>query len=134
MTEELLLPLAMIGGLLVVYAGFVALADRAYRTYAEYKDRKQQQESSAAITTYYKVLNLVGGDLTDQNFQEALRYIIRKHHLGDNRGMIDFDGSDLDYLAELVAETVQQNRLWDDTLNIIKVDASSSANSKEEIA
>ena len=136
MNRELLFPLlhlTVIGGVLARYAGLIALSDWAYRTYAEHRDCKQHQESSAAVTTYYKVLDLVGGDLTDQNFQEALRYTIRKHHLGDKHDMIDFDGSDLDYLAELIAETVQQDRLWRDTLNIIKA-GEQPANIKKEIA
>jgi hypothetical protein len=85
------------------------------------------------LTAYYKVLDRVG-NLTDEEFQNALHYTIRKHRLGDQSGVIDFAGSDLDYLADLISEKIEQDRLYEETLNIVKADASAQKQDKEEIA
>ncbi len=85
------------------------------------------------LTAYHKVLDRVG-NLTDEEFQNALRYTIRKHHLGDQSGVIDFAGSDLDYLARLISEKIEQDRLYEETVNIVKANTSAQKQDKEEIA
>lgn len=82
------------------------------RTYLAIK-----RERTAALQVYSIVLRNVEGDLPLAEYNQALRYTIRKYHLGDH-GRIEFYGSEKRYLAELIAEAVSQKRLSDGTFEI----------------
>lgn len=101
-----------------VAAGFYHLIvwqDR--RTYLVIK-----RERTAALQVYRMVLKNVEGDLPLTEYNQALRYTIRKYHLGDH-GRIEFYGSEKRYLAELITEAVNQKRLSDGTFEIAQADA-----------
>ncbi len=109
--KETLIDLAiyfvLLGGFCACAVAIVSLINMIYRLYANHRDRRLQAESRAAIATYRKVTSLLGEEMTEQEFHRALRRTVRRNHLGDSNGVIEFAGSDLDYLAGMIAETVR---------------------------
>ncbi|MGX8702040.1 hypothetical protein [Caproiciproducens sp.] len=111
---------------IMIAAGFYRLIvwqDR--RTYLAIK-----RERTAAVQVYRMVLKNVEGDLPLAEYNQALRYTIRKYHLGEH-GRIEFAGSDKRFLAELITETVNQNRISLETFSIVQADPLSQKNKKE---
>jgi uncharacterized protein YaiL (DUF2058 family) len=60
--------------------------------------------------------------LTEEEYNAAVRYVIRKYHMEDRDGSIDLRGQDIGYIAELVAEAVGQARLAEGTFEIARND------------
>ena len=102
-----ILYIVLLGGFFTFSAGLVSAAGAIYRACITRRNRRLQAESRAAIATYHKVNSLLGENLTEQEFYRALRRTIRRKRLGDSHGAIEFAGSDLDYLAGMIAETVR---------------------------
>ena len=60
--------------------------------------------------------------LTEEEYNAAVRYVIRKYRMEDRDGSIDLRGQDIGYIAELVAEAVGQARLTEGTFEIARND------------
>lgn len=60
--------------------------------------------------------------LTEEEYNAAVRYVIRKYRMEDRDGSIDLRGQDIGYIAELVAEAVGQARLAEGTFEIARND------------
>lgn len=74
-------------------------------------------------------------DLNDSEFTAGLEYTIRKYHLPQRAGRLDLDRISLgrmDYIAELVAETVGQDRLSNGTMEIARNDLELEEFEKQE--
>lgn len=106
----IILYIVLLGGFFAFSAGLVSAAGAIYRACITRRDRRLQAESRAAIATYSKVTSLLGQPMTEQEFHRALCRTVRRNHLGDDHGVIEFAGSDLDYLAGMIAETVRHEQ------------------------
>lgn len=80
------------------------------------------QESFAAAYLKHIVKLQVLGIMTDTEYNAAILYTMRKYHLKPVGTSIDLHGQDVDYISELVAEAIVQDRLSRGTLEIMKND------------
>ncbi len=74
-------------------------------------------------------------DLTDSEYTVGLEYAIRKHHLPQHAGLLDLDHISIgrmDYIAELVAEAVGQDRLSRGTMEIARNERELEQSEKQE--
>lgn len=108
----------MVSGLILIAAG--AYAFIIWRDKHRYHAIKR--ERAAALEVYRMVLKNVDGDLLLKEYNRALRYTIRKYHLGDD-GRIEYVGSEKWYLAELITEAVNQKRISEGTIKIAQSNA-----------
>lgn len=62
-------------------------------------------------------------NLTDREYAAAMEYTARKHHLPQHAGLLNLEHISIgrmDYIAELVAEAVGQDRLSRGTMEIAR--------------
>lgn len=95
------------------------------------KFQRIKRERDAYMQVFCMVSGEVGGELGKMEFDHAIEYVCQKHHLGD-KGKIEFYGSDLNYLAELITDAVTQQRIYDSTLIIAACNMDDKNQVKEE--
>ena len=74
-------------------------------------------------------------NLTDSEYTAAIEYTARKYHLPQRAGHLDLDHISIgrmDYIAEIVAEAVGQDRLSRSTLEIARNDREIETSGKQE--
>lgn len=81
----------------------------------------RNRESFVALTLRSMVKHDVAR-LTEDEYNTAVRAVIRKYHMADRTGALDLHGQDLGYVGELIVETIQQNRITQHTLEIARND------------
>lgn len=91
---------------------------------------RRRKEAIAAVKLYHMVDQRVGSNLTVAEFDDAVRYTMRKYHLEDRNGSLDFSGQDIEYISGWIAKAVEQTRLSEATLAIAQADAELAANNQ----
>jgi hypothetical protein len=121
--------LVLVGGVMAIGIAIMAGAYASIVRWDKHKYLEIKKERVAALQVYNMVLKNVEGDLPLTAYSQALKYTIRKYHLGDH-GRIEFHGSEKWYLAELIIEAVNQNRISLGTLAIAQADMELSADNQ----
>lgn len=109
-----------------LFAIGIALIAGIFQLICKIDDRRisrRRKEAIAAVKLYRMVNQRVGSDLTISEYDDAVKYTIRKYHLEDRNGAMDFHGQDIEYISILISEAVQQNRIFLATLSIARADA-----------
>ena len=88
---------------------------------------RRRKEAIAAVKLYRMVDQRVGSNLTVKEYDEAVKYTMRKYHLQDRNGSLDFAGQDIEYIGMLISEAVEQTRIFQCTLAIAQADAELAA-------
>ncbi len=77
--------------------------------------RNQITSDTFSVLLFHEMVRQRVKGLTDSEYTAGLEYAIRKYHLPQCSGLLDFDHISLgrmDYIAELVAEAVGQDRTF----------------------
>ena len=83
--------------------------------------RNQITSDTFSVLLFHEMVRRRVKDLTDSEYAAGLEYAIRKYHLPQHSGLPDLDHISIgrmDYIAELVAEAVGQDRLSRGTMEI----------------
>lgn len=114
--------LVLVGGALAIGIALIAGISKLICKIDDMRISRNRKEAIAAVKLYRMVNQRVGSDLTVTEYDDAVRYTIRKYHLEDRNGAMDFRGQDIEYISMLISEAVQQNRIFQSTLAIAQAD------------
>jgi len=115
--------LVLVGGALAIGIALIAGISRLIYLIDNQRIYRRRKEAIAAVKLYRMVNQRVGSDLTISDYDDAVKYAIRKYHLEDRNGAMDFRGQDIEYISMLISEAVQQNRMFYSVLSIAQADA-----------
>lgn len=99
--------------------------------------REQITSDTFSVLLFHEMVRQRVKGLTDSEYTAALEYTIRKYHLSQHAGLPDLDHISIgrmDYIAELVAETIGQDRLSHGTMEIAQNDMGVDAPGRNETA
>ena len=115
--------LALVGGALAVGIALISGISKLIYKINNLHITRKRKETISAVKLYRMVDQLVGSDLTVTEYDDAVKYTIRKYHLEDYNGAMDFSGQDIEYISILISESVNQNRIFEATYAIALADA-----------
>lgn len=119
---DLLIFLAIIGAAVVICGALMCGIYRLIVKIQDLHEARRRRETIAAVKLYYAVKERVPGGLAPEEYDQAIRHVIRKYHMSDRHGGLDTRRQDIGYIADLVAEAVGQDRLSRETLAIAEAD------------
>lgn len=125
----MVIAIGVISGLICLLVGIFHLIEKM----DEHHISRKRKETVRAVKLFRKVNESVGCDLTVSEYDEAVRYVIRKYHLADKNGALDTRGQNLDYISMLISEAVGQTRLFKATLAIAQADMELEDSSEIEL-
>ena len=98
-------------------------------------DRSTARERKQVVDAVklFKAVSRRIPQLTDSEYDDAVKYVIRKYHMADKHGGLDTEGQSTEYIAMLISETIEQNRLFQATLAIAQAGEEVDSKSKDEM-
>ncbi len=123
--------LVLVGGALAIGIALIAGISRLICIIDDQRIYRRRKEAISAVKLYRMVNQRVGSNLTISEYDDAVKYTIRKYHLEDRNGAMDFRGQDMEYISMLISEAVQQNRMFQSALAIAQSDAELAASEYE---
>ena len=124
--------LVIVGGAMVIGIALIAGISRLICKIDDRHIARKRKATIAAVKLFRMVDQHVGSNLSEAEYDHAIRYTIHKYHLEDHNGAMDFSGQDIEYISVLITETVNQNRIFQGTLAIAQADAELAANNQIE--
>lgn len=108
-TVDLLIFLVIIGAAVVLCGtllwGIYRLIDKVQALH----EARRRRETVAAVKLYYAVKRRIPGEITPEEYDQAIRYVIQKDpELADRHGGLNLRGQDQERLAELISEAYQE--------------------------
>ena len=97
--------------------------------------REQMADGAFSALLLRQMVSRRMKNLTDSEYTAAIEYTARKYHLPQRAGHLDLDHISIgrmDYIAEIVAEAVGQDRLSRSTLEIARNDREIETSGKQE--
>lgn len=119
---DLLIFFVIIGAAVVICGTLLWGIYRLIDKIQDLNEARRRRETIAAVKLYFAVKERVPGELTPAEYDQAIRHVIRKYHMADRHGGLDMRRQDSEYIAELIAEAVGQDRLSRGTLAIAEAD------------
>jgi hypothetical protein len=120
---EGLITLVLVGSSMAIGIALIAGISKLICKIDDLRISRNRKKAIAAVKLYRMVNQRVDNGLTVTEYDDAVRYTIRKYHLEDRNGAMDFRGQDIEYISMLISEAVQQNRIFQSTLATAQADA-----------
>lgn len=109
-------------GLICLVGGIINLVEKIEKC----NIARKRKEAISAV----KLFRMVGQRVpcvTDAEYDDAVKYTIRKYHLADKNGALDTRNESLEYISILISEAINQNRIFLGILTIAQADADLAA-------